>query len=55
MKCSNCGKRIPFSGRVCPFCHAQKSGDKLRTVIAAIIALVIVLVIACYSRSGNLY
>lgn len=25
MRCSNCGKEIPFAGQVCPFCHADKS------------------------------
>ena len=42
MKCSNCGKQIPFGGRVCPYCHAKKSGDKLSTLLATIIVLGIV-------------
>jgi hypothetical protein len=29
MKCSNCGKAIPFSGDVCPFCHVDKSPDQV--------------------------
>jgi hypothetical protein len=28
MQCSNCGKDIPFTGKVCPYCHADKSEDK---------------------------
>lgn len=28
MLCSNCGKDIPFAGKVCPFCKADKSGDQ---------------------------
>lgn len=28
MDCSNCGKDIPYDGRVCPWCHAEKSADK---------------------------
>lgn len=28
MKCSNCGKKIPYTGQVCPWCHADKSADK---------------------------
>lgn len=28
MLCSNCGKDIPFNGNVCPWCHADKSGDQ---------------------------
>src|SRR5262245_49109047 len=31
MKCSNCGAEIPFSGKVCPFCHADKSKDQAFT------------------------
>jgi len=26
--CSNCGKGIPFAGRVCPYCHADKTPDQ---------------------------
>lgn len=32
MKCSNCGAEIPYSGRVCPLCHVDKSEDKERHV-----------------------
>jgi len=32
MDCSNCGKDIPFSGKVCPYCHADKGEDKFATV-----------------------
>ncbi len=28
MICSNCGKDGPFGGKVCPWCHADKSGDQ---------------------------
>jgi hypothetical protein len=28
VKCSNCGKNIPFMGNVCPWCHADKSKDQ---------------------------
>ena len=28
MDCSNCGKDIPYSGKVCPYCNADKSEDK---------------------------
>lgn len=28
MKCSNCGKDVPFLGNVCPYCHIDKSRDK---------------------------
>lgn len=28
MLCSNCGKDIPFTGKVCPFCKVDKSEDQ---------------------------
>lgn len=28
MTCSNCGKNIPYTGQVCPFCKVNKTGDK---------------------------
>jgi hypothetical protein len=28
MTCSSCGKNIPFTGKVCPFCHRDKSRDQ---------------------------
>ena len=28
MRCSNCGKDVPYLGKVCPFCHVDKSHDK---------------------------
>ena len=34
MHCSNCGKEIPYTGKVCPYCNTEKSGDK--TVSAAL-------------------
>lgn len=36
MRCSNCGKDIPFAGQVCPYCHANKSKDQNLTVFAFI-------------------
>ncbi len=32
MNCSGCGKDIPFSGHVCPFCQRDKSQDKQSTM-----------------------
>ena len=26
--CSNCGKYIPYHGKVCPYCNADKTKDK---------------------------
>lgn len=28
MRCSGCGKNIPFGGQVCPFCQRDKSSDQ---------------------------
>jgi len=36
MQCSNWGKDIPFAGNVCPYCHADKSGDQLTLVLGII-------------------
>ncbi len=36
MLCSGCGKDIPFSGTVCPYCHRDKSKDQGYTVVAFI-------------------
>lgn len=33
MRCSNCGSGIPYFGRVCPYCHADKTEDKRFEVI----------------------
>jgi hypothetical protein len=30
LTCSNCGKRIPEKGKVCPYCGADKTHDKHR-------------------------
>ena len=32
MQCSNCGKKVPFAGNVCPYCDADKSGDQTKSV-----------------------
>jgi len=28
MLCTGCGKKIPFTGDVCPYCHRDKSQDQ---------------------------
>ncbi|MDP7739616.1 hypothetical protein [Mycobacterium paragordonae] len=40
MRCSNCGKDIPFSGKVCPYCHVDKGGDQTSQVFAFIGAFI---------------
>lgn len=40
MKCSGCGKSIPFSGQVCPFCQRDKSGDKKQFFWVSVFMLV---------------
>jgi len=43
--CSNCGKKIPYNGNVCPYCKADKSSDKkkinIKFGIGGIIAILI--------------
>lgn len=40
MRCSGCGKDIPFGGQVCPFCQRDKSSDQASTV-AGMTAMII--------------
>ena len=40
MRCSGCGKEIPFAGAVCPYCHRDKSKDQAYTVTAFILGSV---------------
>lgn len=40
MLCSNCGKDIPMVGKVCPWCHVDKSKDQVTNVLATVGALV---------------
>ncbi len=39
MRCSGCGKDIPFNGKVCPYCQRDKSKDQQYTVWAFILGL----------------
>jgi hypothetical protein len=39
MHCSNCGKDVPFAGNVCPYCHADKSGDQQKQVFGFIFGI----------------
>lgn len=36
MRCSGCGKDVPFGGQVCPYCQRDKSSDQAATVIIGI-------------------
>lgn len=36
MRCSGCGKDIPFGGEVCPYCQREKAGDQATTIAVAI-------------------
>ncbi|ORV65307.1 hypothetical protein AWC03_02870 [Mycobacterium europaeum] len=40
MRCSNCGKDVPFAGKVCPYCHADKSSDQQKQVFGVFFGLV---------------
>ena len=37
IRCPNCGKDIPFSGNVCPWCHADKSADQAAIAVAVVV------------------
>lgn len=50
MRCSSCGKEIPFRGDVCPFCQRDKSGDKLVALCAQIAAVVCGLIAVALSN-----
>jgi hypothetical protein len=39
MRCSGCGKNIPFGGEVCPHCLRDKSRDQSATVIGGLALL----------------
>lgn len=41
MHCSNCGKDIPYHGKVCPFCNNDKSGDQALHAHAMIGAILV--------------
>lgn len=48
MQCSGCGKRIPFAGNVCPYCHRDKTDDQQNEVeiqfvsfVGAVMALIV--------------
>jgi outer membrane lipoprotein SlyB len=34
MRCSNCGKDVPLLGKVCPWCHVDKSKDQAITLVS---------------------
>lgn len=36
MRCSGCGKDVPFNGEVCPFCQRDKSSDQTIHVLGMI-------------------
>lgn len=40
MRCSGCGKDIPFGGNVCPYCQRDKSQDQGYTVLAFILGII---------------
>ena len=39
MRCSNCGKDVPFTGKVCNWCNADKSRDQLSQTLGMIFGL----------------
>ena len=39
MQCSGCGLKVPFAGKVCPYCLRDKSRDQGRHMLVLILAL----------------
>jgi RNA polymerase subunit RPABC4/transcription elongation factor Spt4 len=39
MLCARCGKDIPYLGKVCPYCHTDKSRDQLIQTLGLLGAL----------------
>jgi hypothetical protein len=37
MRCSGCGKKVPFGGKVCPYCQRDKSSDQAEHGVAIIL------------------
>jgi len=58
MRCSNCGKETPFSGKVCHWCNNDKSKDqKTHSIIFIIVIFIFLLFWKCScneSKSTNL-
>lgn len=42
--CSSCGSKIPFTGNVCPKCHADKGHDKAWSVVFMIVGIPLFLI-----------
>jgi hypothetical protein len=40
MRCSNCGKDVPFNGNVCPWCNNDKTADKQTQILGFFFGLV---------------
>ena len=39
MRCSNCGKDIPSTGKVCPWCHTDKSADQQKYALGIVFGM----------------
>jgi hypothetical protein len=39
MRCSNCGKGIRFTGKVCPCCHTDRSGDQQKYALGLVFGM----------------
>src|SRR5688572_32856015 len=39
MRCVNCGKDIPFSGNVCPYCHVDNTKSQTAQILGAVFGL----------------
>lgn len=52
MKCSNCGKNIPYAGNVCPYCHVNKSSDQWQTFAFWLVVIVWLLASAALGKEA---
>jgi hypothetical protein len=50
MRCSNCGKDIPFSGKVCNWCNNGKSKDQETHMKIGCIAIIIVFILFLFFK-----
>jgi hypothetical protein len=38
MRCLNCGKDVPYDGKVCPWCHGDKGSSQKASLIGLALA-----------------
>lgn len=54
MLCTNCGKEIPFGGKVCPFCGVDKSHDRNAQANAKVAGCAVGVITVCiFAMTGQ--